>query len=260
MPHVRLARMRETLRGRGPSNGNMGKGADVISQEGRIVPSFNLIRFRLFAGLLVSCLLGAATALAAEGPVPPYAGAPPSAVSQGEQTAVLAGGCFWGVDAVFKHVKGVENVVAGYSGGSAATAHYEVVSAGGTGHAESVRITFDPAKISYSDLLRIFFSVAHDPTEQDRQGPDTGTQYRSVIFYAHEDQRQIALAYIDQLNKAKAFRRPIVTQVVPLMGFYPAEAYHQNFLALHPDNPYIVYNDLPKLQELRKQFPALSKP
>jgi len=217
-------------------------------------------RFGLLTGLLVSCLLWAGTAIAAVRPIPPFAGAPPSPVSQGKQTAVLAGGCFWGVDAVFKHVKGVENVVAGYSGGSAATAHYEVVSAGGTGHAESVKITFDPAKISYSDLLRIFFSVAHDPTELNRQGPDTGTQYRSAIFYASEDQRQIALAYIDQLNNARVFRKPIVTQVVPLKAFYTAEGYHQNYLALHPDNPYIVYNDLPKLEQLRKQFPALSKP
>jgi peptide-methionine (S)-S-oxide reductase len=170
---------------------------------------------------------------------------------------VLAGGCFWGVDAVFKHVKGVENVVAGYAGGIAATAHYEEVSAGGTGHAESVKITFDPAKIAYSDLLRVFFSVAHDPTQLNRQGPDTGTQYRSVIFYANEDQKQIASAYIAQLNQAKVFSRPIATQVVPLKGFYPAEGFHQNFLALHPDNPYIVQNDLPKLDKLRKQFPAL---
>jgi peptide-methionine (S)-S-oxide reductase len=218
-----------------------------------------LYRFRSLAGLLVFCLIAAA-ASAADGPIPPFAGTPPSAASKGKQTAVLAGGCFWGVDAVFKHVKGVESVVAGYAGGSAATAHYEVVSAGGTGHAESVKITFDAGKIAYSDLLRIFFSVAHDPTELNRQGPDTGTQYRSVIFYANDEQKQIALAYIAQLNNAKVFRKPIVTQVVPLKAFYPAEGYHQNFLALHPDNPYIVFNDLPKLQKLRKQFPALSRP
>jgi peptide-methionine (S)-S-oxide reductase len=151
-------------------------------------------------------------------------------------------------------------VVAGYSGGSAATAQYEVVSGGRTGHAESVKITYDPSKISYSDLLRIFFSVAHDPTELNHQGPDEGTQYRSVIFYSNEDQKQIALAYINQLNNAKVFRKPIVTQVVPLQAFYPAEAYHQNFLALHPDNPYIVYNDLPKLRKLQKQFPSLYRP
>jgi len=221
------------------------------------VPSSRLNRFRFLANWLALSLLSAAAAIAAEGPIPAFAGATPSAEPKGEQTAVLAGGCFWGVDAVFKHVKGVENVVAGYAGGSAATAQYEVVSAGGTGHAESVKITFDPAKISYSDLLRIFFSVAHDPTQLNRQGPDTGTQYRSAIFYTNEDQKQIALAYIAQLNKAKVFGRPIVTQVVPLKAFYPAEGYHQNFLALHPDNPYIVYNDLPKLAKLRKQFPAL---
>ena len=219
--------------------------------------SSSLTRFRSFAGLVALCLLSAAAAIAAEGPIPPFAGATPSAASKGKQTAVLAGGCFWGVDAVFKHVKGVENVVAGYAGGSAATAHYEEVGAGGTGHAESVKITFDPAKIAYSDLLRVFFSVAHDPTQLNRQGPDTGTQYRSVIFYANEDQKQVALAYIAQLNQAKVFSRPIATQVVPLKGFYPAEGFHQNFLALHPDNPYIVQNDLPKLDKLRKQFPAL---
>jgi peptide-methionine (S)-S-oxide reductase len=161
---------------------------------------------------------------------------------------------------VFKHVKGVDNVVAGYAGGSAGTAQYEVVSAGGTGHAESVKITFDPAKIAYSDLLRIFFSVAHDPTELNRQGPDSGTQYRSVIFYSNEDQKQIALAYIDQLNKAEVFRKPIVTQVVPLKAFYPAEGYHQNYLALHPDNPYIVINDMPKLRKLHQEFPTLNRP
>jgi peptide-methionine (S)-S-oxide reductase len=164
------------------------------------------------------------------------------------------------VDAVFKHTRGVENVVAGYAGGSAATAQYEVVSAGRTGHAESVKITYDPSKISYSDLLRIFFSVAHDPTELNRQGPDSGTQYRSAIFYSNEDQKQIAMAYIHQLNNAKVFRKPIVTQVVPLQAFYPAEGYHQNFLALHPDNPYIVTNDLPKLRKLQKQFPTLCRP
>jgi len=204
--------------------------------------------------------LGAMAASAADGPIPAFAGEPSSSAAKGEQTAVLAGGCFWGVDAVFKHVKGVKSVVAGYSGGSATTAKYEVVSAGRTGHAESVKITYDPSKISYADLLRIFFSVAHDPTELNRQGPDEGTQYRSAIFYSNEHQKQIALAYINQLNNTKTFRKPIVTQVVPLQAFYPAEAYHQNFLALHPDNPYIVYNDLPKLRKLQKQFPTLSTP
>ncbi len=222
--------------------------------------NFSLSRFRFFACLLVLSVLSAPLLGARDGPIPAFAGGPSSSAPEGKQTAVLAGGCFWGVDAVFKHVKGVESVVAGYSGGSATSAQYEVVSAGRTGHAESVKITYDPSKISYADLLRIFFSVAHDPTELDRQGPDSGTQYRSVIFYSNGDQKQIALAYIEQLNKARVFRKPIVTQVVPLKAFYPAEAYHQNFLALHPDNPYIVNNDLPKLQKLQKQFPALCRP
>jgi len=156
-------------------------------------------------------------------------------------------------------VKGVSSVVSGYSGGSGATAEYETVSTGSTGHAESVKITYDPSRISYSELLRIFFSVATDPTQLNRQGPDTGTQYRSVIFYADENQKQIALAYIDQLNKAKVFSAPIVTQVVPLKAFYPAEEYHQDFLERHPDHPYIVYNDLPKLRELQNQFPDVYK-
>ncbi len=196
---------------------------------------------------------------AAHGQVPPYAGESPSPAAHGKQTAVLAGGCFWGVDAVFKHVKGVANVVSGYSGGSASTAQYETVSTGTTGHAESVKITFDPSQVSYSELLRVFFSVATDPTQLNRQGPDEGTQYRSVIFYANEEQKQIALAYIDQLNKVKVFSGPIVTQVVPLKAFYPAEEYHQNFLARNPTYPYIVFNDLPKLRELQKQFPDLYK-
>jgi peptide-methionine (S)-S-oxide reductase len=229
-------------------------------QGGPTVSNFSLNRFWFFTGLLVVFLLGGGASSGASGQIPAFAGVLPSSAAEGKQTAVLAGGCFWGVDAVFKHVKGVDNVVAGYSGGSAATAHYEVVSAGKTGHAESVKITFDPAKISYSDLLRIYFSVAHDPTELNRQGPDWGTQYRSVIFYSNEDQKQIALAYIEQLNQARVFRKPIVTQVVPLQAFYPAEGYHQNYLALHPDNPYIFVNDLPKLRKLRKQFPELTKP
>jgi len=173
------------------------------------------------------------------------------------QTAVLAGGCFWGVDAVFKHVKGVKSVVSGYSGGTRSTAHYEMVSTGTTGQAESVKVTFDPAKISYHQLLRIFFFVAHDPTELNHQGPDWGTQYRSVIFYANAEQHHAALQFIKKLSSDNAFSAPIVTQVVPLHGFYPAEDYHQDFLERHPDNPYIVVNDLPKLDHLRKQFPAL---
>ena len=174
-----------------------------------------------------------------------------------EQTAVFAGGCFWGVDAVFKHVKGVTNVESGYAGGNAATAHYEMVSEGNTGHAESVRVRFNPAQVTYQQLLQVFFTVAHDPTELNRQGPDTGTQYRSAIFYTSAEQQKIAQSYIQQLTAAHTYSSPIVTQVVPLQQFYPAEAYHQNYLELHPYQPYIVFNDMPKLEQLRKQFPAL---
>ncbi len=174
-----------------------------------------------------------------------------------EQTAVFAGGCFWGVDAVFKHIKGVSGVTSGFAGGNAATAHYEMVSRGDTGHAESVRVNFDPEKISYGQLLQVFFSVAHDPTQLNRQGPDTGTQYRSVIFYTNAAQQKAASDYIRQLDAAHVFAKPIVTRVVPLQQFYPAEAHHQNYLALHPDQPYIVFNDLPKLEHLKRQFPAL---
>ncbi len=209
--------------------------------------------------LLFPLLASVACTTSVHGQLPPFAGEPQSPAAKGKQTAVLAGGCFWGVDAVFKHVRGVYSVVSGYSGGDAATADYATVSTGTTGHAESVKITYDLSQISYSELLRIFFSVATDPTELNRQGPDTGTQYRSVIFYVNDDQKQTALAYIDQLDKAKVFSRPIVTQVVPLKAFYPAEQYHQNFLERHPDHPYIVFNDLPKLRGLQKQFPDLYK-
>ena len=184
-------------------------------------------------------------------------GALPAAALAAEQTAVFAGGCFWGVDAVFKHVKGVSNVVSGYAGGSAATAHYEMVSAGDTGHAESVRVRFDPAQVSYRTLLQVFFSVAHDPTQLNRQGPDVGSQYRSVIFYADAEQQQAAQDYIRQLTAARAYSAPIVTQLLPLDQFYPAEEYHQNYLALHPYQPYIVIHDMPKLDRLRREFPAL---
>jgi peptide-methionine (S)-S-oxide reductase len=172
------------------------------------------------------------------------------------QTAVLAGGCFWGVQGVYEHVRGVRTVLSGYSGGDKATADYEAVSRGGTGHAESVEIRFDPKQISYGEILRIFFSVVHDPTQLDRQGPDSGTQYRSSIFYASESQRKIAQAYIAQLERAKVFGRPIVTRVDPLRRFYAAEDYHQDFLQRNPDHPYIVINDLPKIENLRRVFPA----
>ena len=175
----------------------------------------------------------------------------------GQETAVFAGGCFWGVQAVFQHVKGVISATSGYSGGPSSAAEYEVVSTGTTGHAESVKVVYDPAKLTYGELLKVFFSVAHDPTELNRQGPDTGTQYRSVIFYSGDQQKNIAQAYIAQLDQAKVFPHKIVTQVVPLKGFYPAEAYHQNYATLHPDNPYIKYNDLPKVANLQQQFPNL---
>jgi peptide-methionine (S)-S-oxide reductase len=173
------------------------------------------------------------------------------------QSAVFSGGCFWGVDAVFKHVRGVTEVQSGYSGGSAASASYDKVSQGDSGHAESVRIRFNPALVSYPQLLQVFFLVAHDPTELNRQGPDQGSQYRSLVFYSTGEQQRQALAAIRQLNGAHVFSRAIVTQVLPFKAFYPAESYHQNFLALHPNDPYIVENDLPKLERLRQRFPAL---
>ena len=176
-----------------------------------------------------------------------------------DQVAVFAGGCFWGVEAVFEHLKGVKNVVSGYSGGSAVTAHYAVVSSGQTGHAESVRVVYDPSQISYGQLLKVYFSVAHDPTQLNRQAPDVGTQYRSEIFAASAQQQKLANAYIAQLSAAKAFTAPIVTKVEPLKAFYPAEDYHQDYLRLHPDQPYIVYNDAPKLVHLKQLFPRLYK-
>jgi peptide-methionine (S)-S-oxide reductase len=172
------------------------------------------------------------------------------------EVAVLAGGCFWGIQGVFAHVDGVTRVVSGYSGGRAETAHYDEVGTGSTGHAESVRITFDPSKVSYEDILRIFFSVATDPTQKDRQYPDVGTQYRSVIFYGDPDQKKVAEAYIAQLNAADAFGEPIVTEVAPLEGFYPAEAYHQDYLTLHPAATYIALYDLPKVRVLKALFPG----
>ena len=181
----------------------------------------------------------------------------PRAAAPGRQTVVVAGGCFWGVEAVFRHVKGVVEATSGYAGGSAATAHYQLVSEGDTGHAESVRVTFDPVEVSLGQLLQVFFSVAHDPTEVNRQGPDSGTQYRSAIFVSGPAQKRVVDAYIAQLDKAKAFPRPIATEVAPLQAFYPAEFYHQNYAALHPDNPYIMINDAPKVAHLRKLFPAL---
>jgi peptide-methionine (S)-S-oxide reductase len=173
----------------------------------------------------------------------------------GLQTVVLAGGCFWGVQAVFQHTKGVTQVLSGYAGGTKETAQYNVVSSGRTGHAEAVQIRFDPRQISYGRILQIYFSVAHDPTQLNRQGPDEGPQYRSAVFYADPAQQSVAQAYIAQLDKAGTFKHPVVTQLTPLAGFYPAEAYHQDYATRHPTNPYIVYNDLPKVENLKRLFP-----
>jgi peptide-methionine (S)-S-oxide reductase len=181
----------------------------------------------------------------------------PLAKAKGSETAVLAGGCFWGIQAVFEHVKGVSAVTAGYSGGTAETAQYETVSSGATGHAESVKIIYDPSQISYGQLLKVYFSVAHDPTQLNHQGPDEGTQYRSAIFFGSDEQKRIAQAYIEQLNKARVFSKPIVTQIGALKGFYPAEAYHQDYAVHHPDDLYIRINDLPKVEHLRQEFPEL---
>jgi peptide-methionine (S)-S-oxide reductase len=214
---------------------------------------------RIFSFLLTIMLGGAIACNAGENAVTipnPAVDATPAA-SKAEQTAVVGGGCFWGIQAVFQHVRGVTKATSGYAGGAANTAEYELVSSGETGHAESVKITYDPSQITYGQLLRVFFSVAHDPTQLNRQGPDSGTQYRSVIFYNSDEQKKIAEAYIAQLDKAKVFPRAIVTQVVPLKGFYPAEAYHQDYATNHPNNPYIVYNDAPKVAHLQQQLPDL---
>lgn len=181
----------------------------------------------------------------------------PPAIAVGTQVAVFAGGCFWGVDAVFRHVKGVTGVVSGYAGGPKEAAMYEEVGTGTTGHAESVEVTYDPAVVSYGTLLKVFFTVAHDPTELNRQGPDVGTQYRSTIFYANDAQRTAAVQYIAELGKAGLFRRPIVTTLEPLHGFFAAESYHQDYLAQHRTQPYIVINDLPKLELLKQRLPEL---
>lgn len=229
----------------------------MSSLQGRNVAGvFITVAFAFAAGGLF--LGGLASAGAAESAVaipPPkldMASAQPS-----EQVAVLAGGCFWGIQAVYQHTKGVLRAVSGYSGGTKQTAIYEIVSSGSTGHAESVQIAFDPTKISYGEILRIFFSVAHDPTQLNRQGPDVGSQYRTAIFYANADQKRVAQAYIQQLDDLKVFKRPIVTRVDQLQEFYPAEAYHQDYATLHPTQPYIAYNDLPKIENLKKLMPSV---
>ncbi|MEA2664392.1 MAG: peptide-methionine (S)-S-oxide reductase [Candidatus Eremiobacteraeota bacterium] len=208
----------------------------------------------LVRGFVALCALALGVSGAA-----PAAAAKAAPVQPHLARAVLAGGCFWGMEGVFEHVDGVTNVVAGYSGGSAATAHYDMTSSGTTGHAESVEITYDPARVSYETLLEVFFTVAHDPTTLNRQGPDAGTQYRSAVFYADETQKRAAQAEIAALTGAHAFPAPIVTQVVPLRAFYPAEAHHQHYMARNPYDPYILINDRPKLTALRAKFPALAK-
>jgi peptide-methionine (S)-S-oxide reductase len=196
---------------------------------------------------------------AATAPIPPAASDTALAQSKGKQTAVFAGGCFWGTQSVFERVKGVVSTTAGYSGGTAFTATYDQVSQENTGHAESVKVVFDPSQITYGELLRIFFSVAHDPTQLNRQGPDVGPSYRSVIFYTSDEQQKISKAYIAQLDAAKVFPKPIVTQVVPLKAFYDAESYHQDYALHNPNNPYIMVCDRPKIAALKEQFPELFK-
>jgi peptide-methionine (S)-S-oxide reductase len=205
-------------------------------------------------GALAISAFIAAPSLAAEDAVVIPAPAMDAQASDGLQTVVVAGGCFWGVQGVFQHTAGVVNAMSGYAGGNKSTANYETVSTGSTGHAESVQIKYDPKQISYGKILQIFFSVAHNPTELNRQGPDSGTQYRSAIFTTSDEQKKVAEAYIAQLNAAKVYGKPIVTKVGPLQGFYPAEAYHQDYLTLHPSQPYIAYNDIPKVENLKKIF------
>jgi peptide-methionine (S)-S-oxide reductase len=216
---------------------------------------------RMFA-MMLTVLAGTLACQAGSGgnaSVPAPAVDQQKSATTAKQTATVAGGCFWGIQAVFQHVKGVLSVTSGYAGGTVKNPDYETVSSGRTGHAESVQIVYDPSQVTYGELLRVFFSVAHDPTELNRQGPDEGTQYRSVIFYGNDEQKKIAEAYIAQLDQAKVYKRKIVTQVVPLQAFYPAEGYHQNYAALHPNQPYIVYNDAPKVANLRKEFPEMYK-
>jgi peptide-methionine (S)-S-oxide reductase len=209
------------------------------------------------AVMLLSALALGGRAVAESAKLIPAPAAETAAASSPTETIVVSGGCFWGVQGVFQHVKGVQSAVSGYAGGAADTAQYETVSSGRTGHAESVEITYDPRVVSTGQLLRVFFSVAHDPTQRDRQGPDFGTQYRSAIFTTNESQAALAKSYIEQLDRAGAFGQPIATKVGPLKGFYPAEDYHQDYLTLHPGQPYIVYNDLPKVENLKRLFPDL---
>ena len=209
--------------------------------------------------ILFCCLvlLSACSKTSAAATIPPPTLDEQHAGPNSDRFAVFAGGCFWGIEAVFEHVKGVKKVTSGYSGGTSATAHYDIVSTGKTGHAESVQVVYDPSQTSYGQLLQVFFAVAHDPTQLNRQGPDQGPQYRSAIFFASTEQQRIVRSYIDQLNKAKIFRKPIATEIAQLDVFYPAEPYHQDYAAHHPTDLYIVINDAPKVERLRQQFPQL---
>jgi peptide-methionine (S)-S-oxide reductase len=211
-------------------------------------------RYAAAIGALAITAFVVAPSLAAEDAVIIPAPATDVKAADGIQTVVIAGGCFWGVQGVFQHTAGVVNAVSGYAGGNKSTADYSTVSTGTTGHAESVEVKYDPKKISYGKILQIFFSVAHDPTQLNRQGPDSGTQYRSAIFTTNDEQKKVTDAYIAQLNAAKVYKKPIVTKVGPLEGFFPAEAYHQDYLTLHPNQPYIAYNDIPKVENLKKIF------
>jgi len=210
--------------------------------------------------VMVALLAGLGCSAAPRVPLPAPAQDMDPAKAKGRQKAVLAGGCFWCTEAVFEAVAGVEKVVSGYSGGDRASATYEMVGSGRTRHAESIEVTYDPAKISYGRILQIFFAVAHDPTQLNRQGPDYGPQYRSAIFYASEEEKRVAAAYVAQLEQAKAFSGRIVTELAPLKAFYPAEDYHQDFVKRNPSHPYVVVNSSPKVAKLRKEFPALLKP
>ena len=234
-----------------------------IHDERKFSAVLRMLRRGLFSALLISLASVLSNSLAMSGEVVTAVPAPvvdePLQPSAGAETAVLAGGCFWGVQAVFQHVKGVSQAVSGYAGGTQESADYETVSSGRTGHAESVEVTFDPSVVSYGTILRVFFSAAHNPTELNRQGPDVGTQYRSAIFAQGALQRRVAESYIAQLDKAGVFRQPIVTQVSDFTAFYAAEPFHQNYATIHPDNPYIAYNDLPKLEVLKRLFPDLNR-
>jgi peptide-methionine (S)-S-oxide reductase len=216
----------------------------------------NLILVIIAAGLSLA-VLAALSPSPAKAPFPDPATDEPLAKTSSQQQVVFAGGCFWGVQAVFKHTKGVISSTSGYSGGTVKNPSYEQVSTGKTGHAESVLVVYDPSQVSFGQLLKVFFSVAHDPTELNRQGPDEGTQYRSAIFFADDSQKRLAAAYVEQLNAAKVFHHSIVTQMGPLTAFYPAEGYHQNYAELHPNQPYIYINDLPKIENLKKEYPEL---